>query len=307
MKGLFTTWFTPGARWGIGVSGGGDSLALLRLLVDEFGPAPFHAVLVNHGWNAAFAKKCQQAVAAECKKLKLPLTVLKTPQGKAKTNAEAAARKSRYAAFAQACSEHTLTGIALGHTQTDVAEQFLMRAGKGSGLAGLAGIPEQNTVAGVQVVRPLLNISRGELRGYLKRKNIEWVEDPGNAASARGKIRARLKGNWLNETAIAASTASLARANAALESWADKLMQNVTATKTGWSCERAWLLGLPEEMALRLLGKLVKDEGAGFAPRTSKRETLLTKIAATPKGTSTLGACKLSWDKGALHGTRLKQ
>ncbi|HEX2858706.1 MAG TPA: tRNA lysidine(34) synthetase TilS [Alphaproteobacteria bacterium] len=305
MKGLFLDWFTPGSRWGIGVSGGGDSIALLHLLVAQFGAAPFQAVLVNHGWNAAFAKKCQQAVAHECKKFGVPLTIIKTPGGKAKTNAEAAARKSRYTAFAQACAEHTLSGIALGHTQTDVAEQFLMRAGKGSGLAGLSGIPAQNTVAGVQVVRPLLTISRADLRTWLKRKKIQWVEDPGNAASTRGKIRSRLKGNWLPEQSIAASTSSLARANAALEQWLAKLLQNVTVTKTGWSCERQWLLQLPEEMSLRLLGTLVKDDTADFAPRTGKRQTLLAKITASEKGTATLGAFKLNWAKGALHGTRL--
>jgi hypothetical protein len=50
----------------------------------------------------------------------------------------------------------------------------------------------------------------------------------------------------------------------------------------------------------------VKDDADTFAPRTSKRQTLLAAIAQKPKGAATLGACKIEWKQGALKGTRLK-
>jgi tRNA(Ile)-lysidine synthase len=304
---LLVHWHTPTHRYGVGVSGGGDSLALLHLLVSRFGPQNFHAILVNHGWDAAFAKRSSAAAQKLCDTLNVPLSIVIAPGGKPKTNPEAAARRHRYAAFAQVAREENLNAILLGHTRTDNVEQFLMRAARGSGLTGLAGIPEQNTVGGVTVIRPLLGLGRDELRAYLQKHKIRWVEDPGNAVSQRGKIRAKLHGGWLSEQAVAASIEALARAEAALEHHTQKLLQKIIFNKNAaWHAERDWLLDLPEDLALRLLAKLVKDESDGFAPRTSKRQTLLNAIAQKSKGAATLGAYKIEWQQGALKGTKLK-
>jgi tRNA(Ile)-lysidine synthase len=310
MKGLRTHWHNPTHRYGVGVSGGGDSLALLHLLVGEFGPQNFHAILVNHGWNESFAKRSAAAAQKLCDKLGVPLSIVVAAGGKPKTNPEAAARTHRYAAFAQVATQENLDAILLGHTRTDNVEQFLMRAARGSGLTGLSGIPPEGHHATLRIIRPMLNLNRDDLRAYLKKHKVQWVEDPGNAASTRGKIRAKLKGDWLNEEAVAASIAALQRAEDALEAQTLTLMKQIHfPSKIGnpeWSAERDWLLNLPTELALRLLAKLVKDDADTFAPRTSKRQTLLNAIAQKPKGAATLGAYKIEWQQGALKATKLK-
>jgi tRNA(Ile)-lysidine synthase len=314
-KRLWLQWFSPGTTWGVGVSGGGDSLALLHLLVSEFGPAPWRVVHVNHGWDKAFSAAAARRVREVCAALGVPLTVKKVTGGKPKTNPEARARAQRYTAFSEVCAAQKLAGMVLGHTRSDQAEQFLLRAGKGSGLTGLAGIPKESQRDKLRVVRPLLGLGREELRVYLRQNKVAWVEDPGNPLSARGKIREKLAGGWLDEAALAASVTSLARAEGAIEQavdgwlaadrrsmggrWADD-----GRTMDGWRVSRPELLALPEEIALRVLARLIKLPEEDFAPRTRKRGRLLAEIGAKPQGAATLGQFKLRWDAAELKAAK---
>ncbi|HTA21647.1 MAG TPA: tRNA lysidine(34) synthetase TilS, partial [Polyangia bacterium] len=80
--------------------------------------------------------------------------------------------------------------VALGHQADDQAETVLFRVVRGTGLAGLAGIP----YARAPFIRPLLDVTRAEVARYLKRRSVPFVDDPSNADSrfARARIRHRL-------------------------------------------------------------------------------------------------------------------
>mgnify|MGYP003333591773 FL=1 len=99
-------------------------------------------------------------------------------------NIEGRARKGRYEALADLCEEHGVTDLLLAHHQNDQAETVLLQLLRGSGIAGLSGMPDmrelksQNTH--ITLWRPLLNQSRAELESYAKAHRLKWIEDPSN-------------------------------------------------------------------------------------------------------------------------------
>jgi tRNA(Ile)-lysidine synthase len=99
-------------------------------------------------------------------------------------NIEARARAERYSALTDLCIEHGIENLLLAHHQNDQAETVLLQLLRGSGVAGLSGMPLHRTNANqsdsITLWRPLLNQSRAELEAYAKEHKLKWVEDPSN-------------------------------------------------------------------------------------------------------------------------------
>ncbi len=166
--------------WHVAFSGGLDSTVLLHLLVSlaktETLP-PLRAVHVHHGLQAAadaWPSHCQ----AVCDSLGVPLRVMRV-QVHSRASLERAARDARYQAF----SEVTGRGEVLltGQHRDDQAETLLFRLLRGAGVRGLAAMPVHRPLAGGQLVRPLLDVSRAELESYAHQHGLTWIEDPSNA------------------------------------------------------------------------------------------------------------------------------
>ncbi len=104
-----------------------------------------------------------------------------------KLSIQVAARNLRYAFLEQARAELDCTFIATAHHQQDVAETILYNLIKGTGLAGLKGIPEKNG----KIIRPLLHFSRKQIEDYISEHNIPYREDSSNQSNkySRNKIR----------------------------------------------------------------------------------------------------------------------
>jgi tRNA(Ile)-lysidine synthase len=99
-------------------------------------------------------------------------------------NIEARARAERYDALTDLCVEHGIEDLLLAHHQNDQAETVVLQLLRGSGVAGLSGMPlnranakDANTIT---LWRPLLNQSKAELEAYAKQHKLKWVEDPSN-------------------------------------------------------------------------------------------------------------------------------
>ena len=185
----------PGERVGVAVSGGADSVALLRLLVEmraELAIVPC-VVHLNHGMRGRAADADAKFVAALAAKLKLEFyggtTDVPARARREKLNIEDAARRARQEFFAEMAERHRLDKIAVAHTADDQAETVLAHLLRGSGLAGLAGIHPR---AG-KIVRPLLGVSREELRAYLKARKQAWREDATNRDTTKTRARIRKK------------------------------------------------------------------------------------------------------------------
>lgn len=187
-----------GDRVGVAVSGGADSVALLRVLLELRGELGLVLSVAhfNHKIRGAEADADQEFVAELARQFDL---LFHLGSGDAPFSAqqhglslETAARELRHAWFAQLVREGKAGKIATAHTQDDQAETVLMRILRGAGTRGLAGIsPEQKQKA---LVRPLLAITREEVEQHLNRLGQSWREDSSNRdlRHARNRIRHEL-------------------------------------------------------------------------------------------------------------------
>mgnify|MGYP003717687493 CR=1 FL=1 len=111
-------------------------------------------------------------------------------------NIEANMRKNRYELLYEFCENNQIEHLFLGHHINDVAENFLIRIFRGSGLDGLSTMSEISDFKNIKLIRPLLDVTKNDLKNYLKEQNISWFEDESNKDEKflRNKIRNFLEG-----------------------------------------------------------------------------------------------------------------
>jgi len=182
-----------GERLGVAVSGGADSVALVRLLDGLKGEMGIRLAVLHfqHRLRGAESAGDERFVEELAKELGLEFVRDEADVAgwaeREGVNLEEAGRRLRTEFFERAVREGGVTRVATAHTADDQAETVLAHLLRGSGLAGLAGI---HPVAGV-VVRPLLEARRAELREWLKGIGQTWREDSTNADTTRLRARVR--------------------------------------------------------------------------------------------------------------------
>ncbi len=182
-----------GDRVSVAVSGGADSVALLRVLL-ELRSALGIVLSVAH-FNHHLRGEASDADQAFVAELALDCGLeffaghgdVRAHSGQHRLTLEASARQLRYQWFWRLACEQNLDEIATGHTLDDQAETVLMRLLRGAGTRGLAGIyPDRKLEASpsagfrARVVRPQLNVTRAEVEAYLAALNQPWREDDSN-------------------------------------------------------------------------------------------------------------------------------
>jgi len=192
------------ARIVVGFSGGVDSTVLLHLLHDAHAQgrllAPLHALHVNHMMQAE-ANQWEAQCRARCALLDVPFeAVCVSVVRVAGESLEESARAARHAVFAGALKEGDV--LVLAQHRDDQVETVLFRLLRGSGVAGLAGMPGTRPCGTGLLVRPLLDASRGELLDFARAAGLQWIEDASNADQRfdrnflRGTIVPLLTGRW---------------------------------------------------------------------------------------------------------------
>jgi tRNA(Ile)-lysidine synthase len=179
----------PGASIGVvAVSGGADSVALLRALASQ-AAGPLVVAHLNHQLRGsesdadeAFVRELHaQLVAAGARLLPLWSERLDVRRGAQGANLESVARRLRYEWLTAVARQAGAAWVATGHTADDQAETVLHRLLRGSGLRGLAGIPRRRQLAtGVTVVRPLLAVRRSDVLAYLEERDQPFRQDSSN-------------------------------------------------------------------------------------------------------------------------------
>ena len=197
---LMTQLFRPGMRLGVAVSGGADSVALLRSLHgrwQELGVV-LTVLHVHHGIRGEEADGDAAFVAALAEELSLRFLQYEvdTParaQAKQET-VEEAARKLRYAWFESLLGEGELDAVATAHTLDDQAETVLQKLLRGAWTEGLAGIFPVVECSGGRILRPLLATRRAQIESWLKAIGQNWREDSTNRDTVytRNRIRHEL-------------------------------------------------------------------------------------------------------------------
>ena len=226
-------------------------MAMLTLAAEAF-PGEVQAATVDHGFRAEAADEAAM-VAEHCARIAVPHTTLTPSTPIAGASIQAQARASRYTLLADHARTVGAGAILTAHHIDDQAETFLMRAARGSGLAGLAGIRARTEIAGIVVLRPLLDWRRAELRAIARRSEIPFIDDPSNSDDRHDRTRFRRllgENEWLDPPHLARSAATLAETDADVRAIVEWLWRERAAIAGGEV--RLTVEGLPRELLRRL-------------------------------------------------------
>lgn len=220
---------------GVAVSGGPDSLALL-LLMHHALPDRVEAASVDHGLRLESASEAQM-VAELCAQLGIPHQILTVTVDKGGAGVQANARAARYDALAKWAGERALCAVATAHHADDQAETLLMRANRGAGLRGLAGIrPVTLWRDKMTLIRPLLGWKQADLIKIVYQAGLKPADDPSNrdAAYDRSRMRALIaREPELDRDRLAKSAAALQDADTALNWAAEQLVATRIVEESG--------------------------------------------------------------------------
>jgi len=182
-----------GDRIIVGISGGADSVCLLKILLelkDEFN-LNLIAVHVNHGLRGTEAQHDQSFVEELCKDWGIPLKTyfvnIKVLSKKMGVSEEEAGREARYRIFKKVLKNTGYDYIAVAHNRDDQAETVMLNILRGTGLDGLCGMVMKQG----EIIRPLLNISRRQIIEYLESNKLSYCTDSSNKSSEYTRNRVR--------------------------------------------------------------------------------------------------------------------
>lgn len=166
-------------HWIIAYSGGVDSCVLTDIL---FKLKPEHIKLsllhVNHGLGQEDATLWAKQALDTAKKINANFITTEFNMDETGTALEEKARNLRYDFMAKNVSKNSV--IFFGHHKNDQAETFLFRLFRGTGIKGLCGIPRSRKIGEGILFRPMLNITREEIKNYAINNDIHWYEDDTN-------------------------------------------------------------------------------------------------------------------------------
>ena len=302
--------FETAPELAVACSGGADSMALALLAHDwaKSAGGRVTALIVDHAMrreSAGEAETVRSRLAGEGIE-----AVILTRQGRPLTaDKQAAARRARYRLMTEWCRDRGVLHLLLGHHRGDQAETLMLRLGRGSGVEGLAAMAPVSENAYLRLLRPLLDAPRESLIGYLRARQMEWVEDPSNQDAAFARVRMRrllpdLGAEGLTEARLAGTARRMARARIALEDAATALLGRAVAIyPEGYALLTAGeLLAAPEETGLRALSRLLTCIGGSrHGPRLGALERLYGWIAHGQGAGRTLAGCRI----GRMAGGRL--
>lgn len=298
-----------------GVSGGPDSMAMLWLLSqwgEKYGHE-IHAFTVDHGLRPESADEAKQVELWVKDWPSVTHKILNWEGEKPDSRILEEARFARYALLTQAAKEAGARSLFIAHQRDDQAETFLIRLAKGSGLDGLCCMKSlQETENDIEIIRPLLDVSKDDLVFLCQKKNIPYVDDPTNKNQnyLRPRLRAAreaLEEEGLSAKRLAVTAQRLRRARNALETLSQNLFDSALLEKAqgGLLMDYRVLEKAPEELVLRVMLRamqICQKDDSGYGPRMEKAEALLERILedSSFKG-ATLGGCIFA--KDAKNGT----
>jgi tRNA(Ile)-lysidine synthase len=214
------------SRVAVAVSGGSDSMALLRLVADwkkqPRGPRELVALTVDHGLRNESFDEARQ-VASWCQILGIPHQVLQWRGERPLTGIQAKARAARYDLMSGWCRQARVPVLMTAHTADDQAETVVMRQQRTSTDRSLAAIWPENEWRGIKLLRPLLRFRREQLREFLRGLGQVWLDDPSNvnAAFERVRVRSALRDTDVDglQALAAAAQSRVKEADRACQSW----------------------------------------------------------------------------------------
>lgn len=227
-------------------------MALLHLLL-EAGYRNLVVAHFNHRLRGKASEGDATFVEKLAAKLDLPCEIgegdVRKLAASRKCSLETAAREARYSFLAAVVRKHRTRMVVLAHHADDQVETCLFNFLRGSGIAGLSGMKPRSkrTVGGIgmELLRPLLPIPRGELLGYLKQRKIRFREDATNSVADASRNKLRLKVLPLIEELLGPSFKGSIVRNASLLADEEDLLSSLTQP-----------IALQEKLRVKLLREL---------------------------------------------------
>ena len=243
-------------------------------------------------------------VAAACAAYAIAHATLRPDAAIMGASLQAQARQARYALLAGHMRAVGAAAIATAHHADDQAETLLMRAARGSGLSGMAGIRARVSIDGAWVVRPLLDWRRAELRSVVRRAELPFVDDPANGDPRHDRTRFRRlleENEWLDPMRLARTATALADADADVRAMTAGLW---TARASANGAEIVLSVDdLPREWQRRLVRRAiaaVRGQAGIDSPLWPESADVEPVLAAFGGGGQTTRAGVLASARGAL-------
>lgn len=296
----------PPRRIGVAVSGGGDSVALLAL-VTAFArdhDIEVHVITVDHGLRANTQTEIR-LVTDLCAQFGCAHHVEYWSGWDGGGNLQDRARAARYELIADWAQGNEISVVMLGHTANDQAETLMMRLSRGAGVDGLSAMTARSVRSGITWVRPLLNVQRRDLRHFLQRQDLQWIEDPSNEDRDFERIRMRDALNLLEPLGFSVSNLTkvaenMAHARTALNWQTFLIARDLVSIERG--TVRIAMDGyrvLPTEISRRLLvHSLMWLSGSEYPPRRAAVEQ--AQLAIRESTGTTLAGCQIVRDGNAF-------
>ncbi|MFM7052841.1 MAG: tRNA lysidine(34) synthetase TilS [Planctomycetota bacterium] len=290
------------------VSGGGDSMAMLVALaaIRERTDATLGSIAVlsiDHGLRDESSAECAAAIEL-CRSLGIAQASVATVSVARGGNLLHEARAARYeAAFAHA-RRLAVPTVVCAHQADDAAEGLLLALERGGGIDAVESLVPSRAVGGdgLRVVRPLLRITRAELRGYLSDVGVGWHDDPSNALHARGALRSEPALRALVER-LAAGAGRLAEEAGALAAWRDAELDKFVP-EGATELPRSVLELAPPPFVALAIRRLVHAAGGDIA-RTALDEAAsgIAQGDRSPREFACTGGCELRIDARTVRAT----
>lgn len=291
-------------RLAVAVSGGPDSMALVRLARDwaRARDGTLLALVVDHRLRPESAAECAR-VAEWLRQRDVASQILIWPGDRPVTGVQAAARGARYALLEAACRDERILHLLVAHHFADQAETVALRAARGSGGAGLAGMAAVREVRGLRLLRPLLAVPKARLIATLEQGGWPWLVDPSNAEPRFARARLRLDGEFAADTLWRRSREH-ALSRSAADGWlAAWLARNAQPHALGFvRLDAAAWLALGRDRRALVLGRALQAvSGRPYPPRGTAMARMVDDAGWTRRS---LGGCLVRLAKGVLLALR---
>lgn len=294
------------SRIGVALSGGGDSVALLHILTQCFQGQDVQilAATVDHGLRRESADEARQVAALACH-MGVDHEILHWQGWQGDGNLQDQARRARYQLLSDWAKRREIEIITLGHTADDQAETVLMRLARSAGVNGLAAMPVRRQLNGITLLRPLLRVTRAQLRNHLTQHDLTWVEDPSNQDRRFERVRMRqamktLEPLGLTIASLSAVAENMGKAKEALDHNVLLVGKDLAKAISGAVViDEKGLRNQPDEIIHRLLAGALRWVSGGEYPlrRGVMAEAL---VCVRTGGGVTLGGCRILSRRGQV-------
>ena len=287
-------------NFGVGVSGGPDSLSLAFLSkvysIKNRVEAKFFIVDHRIRKESTVEAKLVQKIL---KKIFINSKILTWKGKKPKKNIQSLARKKRYELMYAECDKNKMDNLLIGHHQDDLFENFFIRMLRGSGLKGLISLDKKTKIGNKNIMRPLIDQTKDDLTYISKKVFNSYIKDPSNKDEKFQRIKIRkliteLETNGLDKKKLLSTINNLKYSNNVVNFYvAENLRKNsfFFDKDNKLFLNRSFFLQ-PYEVIFRGLSKALKLIGKKYYPvRGKKLDKIISDIQSNHLLRVTLGGC----------------